>query len=117
MRKRRSAAALELQLELAKTEKEKAVANYNLGLFHDNNGREAKAIPFYRTAIQLGLDDKTKAEALSWLASSLHKTGNQDCAMDSLKEADRITRDPSLKQFLSRLERRVQRTQPCENLS
>ncbi|MYB49507.1 MAG: tetratricopeptide repeat protein [Dehalococcoidia bacterium] len=110
MRKQRSAAALERQLEFATTEKEKAVANYNLGLFHDNNGREAKAIPYYRTALQHGLNDETKAQALAWLASSLHKTGNQDCAMDSLKEAQRITTDASLNQFLSRLERRVQRT-------
>lgn len=117
MRKRRSAAALERQLEFATTEKEKAVANYNLGLFHDNNGREAKAIPYYRTAIQHGLNDETKAQALAWLASSLHKTGNQDCAMDSLKEAQRITGDASLNRFLGRLERRIQRTPPCENLN
>jgi tetratricopeptide (TPR) repeat protein len=99
-------------LEHATTAREQAIANYNLGLFHDNNGREAKAIPYYIAAIQLGLNDKTKAEALAWLASSLHKTGNQHCAVDSLKKAERITRDPSLKQFLSRLERSVQRTPP-----
>ncbi len=71
MMMRRTRKALESNLEKAKTKSAKAIAYYELGLFHDNNGREAEAVPHYQNALKLGLDTHTKAKALAWLASSL----------------------------------------------
>ncbi len=42
-------------LAAAKTKAAKAKAHYEFALFHDNNSREAEAIPHYRAALRLGL--------------------------------------------------------------
>ena len=55
-RKRRSLASLTSALERASTRRAKARAHFELALFHDNNGREAQAIPHYRNALALGVD-------------------------------------------------------------
>ena len=105
-RKRRSLASLTATLEKATTQGEEAHANYNLGLFHDNNGREAQAIPHYREALALDIDPAVVPEALAWLASSLYKTGHPTEASARANQALRLTRDPSLRGFLVRLLRR-----------
>ena len=108
-RKRRSLAALTAALEQATTKNAKARAHYELGLFHDNNGREAQAIPHYREALALGLDPTVVPEVLAWLASSLFKTGQPEEASATARQALRLTSDPSLKKFLVGLLRRIDR--------
>lgn len=105
---RRSKSALEQAVEDAKSNKERAVAYYNLGLFHDNNAREAEAIPNYRKALELGLDRDTRAKALAWLASSLYKTDNPKEALQRVEESIDIA-DAELRRFLEGLKKRVQR--------
>lgn len=80
---------LEQAVERAEAKREKTVAHDDLGLFHDNNGREA--------------------EALARLAPSLYKTGNPEESLELLNGARTITMDPSLMVFLNGLERRVWR--------
>jgi tetratricopeptide (TPR) repeat protein len=94
-------------LVLRSSGKTKALAYYNLGVFHDNNSREVEAIPNYKTALRLGLEPKTKAKALAWLASSLYKTRKPKEAIKSCREALRMTSDPVLKKFLKGLEARI----------
>ncbi len=108
-RKRRSLAALTAALEQATTKNAKARAHYELGLFHDNNGREGHAIPHYREALALGLDPTVVPEALAWLASSLFKTGQPEEASATARRALGRTHDPSLEKFLVGLLRRIDR--------
>lgn len=108
-RKRRSRAGLTAALERATTRGGQARAHYELGLFHDNNGREAQAIPHYRKALELGIDAGVVPAALAWLASSLFKTGHPTEAALRAGQALRLTTDPSLEGFLRRLLRRIDR--------
>lgn len=108
-RKRRNLASLTATLEKATTQGEKAQAHYRLALFHDNNGREAQAIPHYRRALALDIDPAVVPETLAWLASSLQKTGHPTEASARANQALRLTRDPSLRGFLVRLLRRIGR--------
>jgi hypothetical protein len=89
----------------------RALACYELALFHDNNSREAEAIPLYREAIALGLPSARRAEALAWLASSLMKTGSPDEARQRAMEARALTSDAALQLFLEGLHRRLARRQ------
>lgn len=107
MRKRRSLKILQRVINAAKTKKQKAIAFYNLGLFHDNNGREREAIPNYLNALKLGLNAATRAKALAWLASSLYKTGRPGEGLRRCKESLRITKDKKLRKFLLGLERQI----------
>lgn len=91
----------------ARSSKARALACYELGLFHDNNTCEAQAVPFYREAIRLGLEPAAKARALAWLASSLCKTGEADEALRTADESLAVTSDVSLERFLVRLKRRI----------
>ncbi|MBI3742729.1 MAG: tetratricopeptide repeat protein [Chloroflexi bacterium] len=90
--------------------RKRALACYQLGLFHDNNSREVAAIPRYRQAIRLGLDKETEAQARAWLASSLSKTGRPGLAAKEATRALALTSDPELVKFLSGLKRRIERT-------
>ena len=110
MRKYRNLKSLELALQNAKGKYEKGVAYYRIGLFHDNNSREAMAIPFYKKALQLDLDASTKAKALAWLASSLYKTGKSKQALSKVNKSIVVSRDKRLKQFLVRLKNRIEKT-------
>ena len=109
-RKRRNLASLTAALNRARTQSDKARAHYDLGLFHDNNGREAQAIPHYREALALDIDPAVVPEALAWLASSLYKTGHPTEASSTARRALHLTMDPSLKGFLVRLLRRIDKT-------
>jgi tetratricopeptide (TPR) repeat protein len=104
---RRNRTKLEEAIEKAKTSHAKALAYYRLGLFHDNNSREAEAIPNYEKALKLGLDNKLKAEALAWLASSFYKTGQLKKALASLKLSRRLTKNKKLQDFLNSLRQRI----------
>ena len=108
-RKRRSLAGLTAALERATTRGGQARAHYELGLFHDNNGREAQAIPHYRKALELGIDPAVVPEALAWLASSLYKTGQPEEASVTARRALCLTQDPALEKFLVGLLRRIKR--------
>jgi len=107
VRARRSRTRLKLAIEQARSARSRALAHYELGLFHDNNSREAAAIPHYLKAIRLGLPRSIKAQALAWLASSLYKTGSPDKALGYLRKASALASDGRLRQFLARLERRI----------
>jgi tetratricopeptide (TPR) repeat protein len=109
MRKPRNRQQLEKAIIIAKTLEAKALAYYNLGLFHDNNSREVEAIPNYKKAIKLGLNQETKAEALAWLASSLYKTGNPKDGLKKLVLSRHLTTNNKLKVFLGGLEKRIKR--------
>ncbi len=87
----------------------KALAHFQLALFHDNNSREHDAILHYQAALRLGLDSTRRAEALAWLASSLYKTGRPRIALKKIAESRNQTTDPGLRTFLDGLERRVHR--------
>jgi hypothetical protein len=106
---RRSQKALEAAVQGASNNAAKAIANYELGLFHDNNGREAAAIPHYRAALTLGLDDETRAKCLAWLASSFYKTGQSSRALACAIEAEALSRDVELNRFITGLKRRIER--------
>lgn len=104
---RRSGKKLEEAIRIAATQKQKALAYYNLALFHDNNSRELEAIPFYKEAIKLGLDKETEARALAWLASSLYKTGKLKEAVQVIEKSLVIAKEESLISFLKGLRTRV----------
>ena len=108
-RKRRSLASLTSALERASTRNAKARAHYDLALFHDNNGREAQAVPHYRSALTLGVRPAVEAETHAWLASSLHKTGHPAEARRQALEALRLSDDPFLRRFVVRLLGRINR--------
>jgi tetratricopeptide (TPR) repeat protein len=105
--RRRSARQLNDLIGAARGRREKALAYYQLALFHDNNSREREAISNYLRAIELGLPRSTKAAALAWLASSLHKTGAPRAATARLNQSSRLTKDPELMKFLAGLRRRI----------
>jgi tetratricopeptide repeat protein len=88
-RTRRSRTALEAAVDQATSARKKAIALYQLGLFHDNNARESVAIPLYERALRAGLENALKAQALAWLASSLYKTGGLRRALSVSSARDR----------------------------
>lgn len=108
-RSRRSLARLTEFLVGARSVKGRALAHYRLGLFHDNNSREAEAIPHYRKAIALGLPRPIEAQAHAWLASSLYKTGYPAQAIKNLRKAAKVTTHTRLQRFLRGLELRISR--------
>jgi|SRR5579871_2595401 len=109
-RPRRSRAKLEDAIAAARHTSTKAHAHYAIALFHDNNSREAEAIPHYKQAIALGLPRLIRAQALAWLASSLYKTGAPEEALANLAKAKQLASDPELLRFLEGLERRINRS-------
>jgi len=106
---RRSKRHLEESIAKTNDQRERALAYYNLGLFHDNNGREEAAIPNYVEALRLGLDQDIEAKALAWLSSSLYKTGKPERALERLIESFGIATDVSLQRFLIGLQKRIKR--------
>jgi tetratricopeptide (TPR) repeat protein len=100
MKTRRDRRTLERAIDEAQTREERAAAHYELAVFHDNNSREAEAIPHYEQALQLGLDQPTRVQALAWLASSLYKTGKPRAALARAEESLSGTQDAQLTRFL-----------------
>ena len=105
----RSLVALERRVATAASDAERAQAEFDLAVFHDNNSREKAAIPHYEAALRLGLSGELRARCLAWLASSLCKTRRFDTAGARLQEARAATSDDELLSFLQRLERRLER--------
>jgi hypothetical protein len=106
--KRRSRRELERQVARAKGRRAKALAFYELGVFHDNNSREAEAIPNDQRALELGLDKAIRPKALAWLASSLFKTGQATEALECVAASRQIA-DQRLQRFLVGLQDRIER--------
>jgi len=106
---RRSRTALEDAVERATSARKKAIALYQLAVFHDNNARESVAIPLYERALRAGLDPAMKAHTLGWLASSLYKTGKPTRALLCVRQARVIAKDRELSRFLEGLEARINR--------
>lgn len=104
---KRNRKQLEMAVQVAKGQREKAIACYHLGVFHDNNSRESEAIPFYKQALRLGLDREIKAKTLTWLASSLYKTGKAGSALRYAKQAKDFKDNKSLIRFIERLIKRI----------
>jgi len=107
---RRGRVALERAVADAKSDAERARAEFELGAFHDRNSREAEAIPHYEAALEAGIDGEDRARCLAWLASSLYKTGRPQEAISRVKAAWATTQDAELGRFVSNLERRVYRS-------
>ncbi len=107
---RRSRTELKSAVAAATNRRDKAQAHYQFALFHDNNSREADAIPHYEAALRLGLFGEQKAQAVAWLASSLYKTGLPDEALRRIKQAQGATSDQNLLHFLDGLARRILRS-------
>lgn len=107
MRKRRTVQQLTHAIDQAQTNEERAHAYYDLAVFHDNNSREAEAIPNYERALELGLEQTTRVEALAWLASSLYKTGRVQEAAVRAREAEALVEDQQLRSFVLGLQRRI----------
>ena len=62
-----------------------------LAVTRDNRGQESEAIPAYRRALRLGIEDvNRRAQAWTWLASSLSKTGKHASALAALAEAEKL---------------------------
>jgi len=55
---------------------------------HDFLGEEATAIPLYRAALDAGIDEPSRTEALIQLASSLRNVGDPSGAMATLQQVD-----------------------------
>jgi tetratricopeptide (TPR) repeat protein len=106
---RRSRRRLEADLASARSDADRARAHYALALFHDNNSREAEAIPHYRRALALGLPTETASAAWAWLASSLWKSGAPEPALEAIARTRQETKSPQLAAFLARLERRIRK--------
>lgn len=100
---------MELAVQTAKSRRKKAMACYHLGVFHDNNSRESEAIPYYKQALRLGLNQETKAKALAWLASSLYKTGKEGSALRYARQAVSLTKKAVLVRFIRGLMNRIER--------
>jgi tetratricopeptide (TPR) repeat protein len=107
--KRRSRIVLEQAIVRASSNQARALAHYELGVFHDNNSREEEAIPHYKKALLTGLDRKHEAMARAWLASSLYKVGKPKVALVECQKAQRLSKDSGLSKFLLGLERRISR--------
>ena len=105
--RRRTAKRLLTNLQRAESGPGRAIGHFDLALFHDNNARETEAIPHYEAALAEGLSGEKRAECLAWLASSLHKTGRPEEALDRLREARDATSSAELMKFLLGLERRI----------
>jgi tetratricopeptide (TPR) repeat protein len=105
--RRRSRAALERAIGLARSRRARALAYFRLALFHDNNSRETDAILNYERALRLGLPRALEAQALAWLASSLYKTGRPRRALAALARSRKLARSAQLRKFLDRLARRI----------
>jgi tetratricopeptide (TPR) repeat protein len=101
--RRRSLRQLQRAVETASSRREKARAFYELGVFHDNNSREARAIPNYQKALRLDIDKKHEAMARAWLASSLFKTGRPKLALQECGRAFKLAKDAGLRKFPERL--------------
>src|SRR5688572_21110135 len=108
-RPRRSRFELESRVVEAAEGSQRAQAHYDLAVFHDNNSREADAIPHYEAALAAGLAPEVKARCLAWLASSLYKTGRPREAIQRLRQLREIAHEEKLVAFLQGLERRIQR--------
>jgi tetratricopeptide (TPR) repeat protein len=67
-----------------------AEAWFWLAVSCDNRGDETAAIPAYRRALALGLEDRLEARAWTWLASSLSKRDLPYAALAALEEAERL---------------------------
>jgi hypothetical protein len=106
---RRNPKVLQQRVTRAKTKNAKAIAYFQLAVFHDNNSREAKAIPSYLAAIRLGLPPRTRAKALAWLASSLYKTDSPAAALRYVRQSLRSATGSDLVTFAKGLERRILR--------
>ena len=65
-----------------------AAAVYEWASVHDFLGRESAAIPLYRQALDLGLDDTRRPRALIQLASSLRNVGEAGEAATILGQMD-----------------------------
>ena len=65
-----------------------AAALYEWASVHDFLGRETEAIPLYRLALDAGLDERRRPQALIQLASSLRNVGEFEAAIRVLEDVE-----------------------------
>ena len=78
--------ACALAIELARAASQDAETHFEAACVHDYLGREAQAIPFYRTAITLGLAPEQLRSAYLGLGSTYRTLGQYQLAEQVLRE-------------------------------
>jgi tetratricopeptide (TPR) repeat protein len=84
----RSEAEVEAAIEslVAERPADDAVAVFELAGVRDYVGREAEAEPLYRRALELGLDEPQRGQAVIQLASTVRNLGRPDEALALLRD-------------------------------
>jgi tetratricopeptide (TPR) repeat protein len=59
----------------------------------DSAGRPEEAVPLYRRALELGLDEEHRPQAVIQLASSLRNLGEFDAALDVIRTEEKLSAD------------------------
>jgi len=83
----REGALEQMRLLVAERPDDDAVAVFEWACIHDSLGIEGAAVPLYRRALDLGLDDFNATRATIQLASSLRNVGEVDEAVALLQAA------------------------------
>jgi tetratricopeptide (TPR) repeat protein len=71
---------------VAERDPDDAIAVFELAGVRDYAGREAEAEPLYRRALELGLDEPQRGQAVIQLASTVRNLGRPDEALALLRE-------------------------------
>lgn len=82
--------AREILLELHRDHPGEAAVSLQCAWVHDRMGLERAAIPFYETAIELGLDGDDLRHALVGLGSTYRALGEYDRALSTLSRATEL---------------------------
>ncbi|WP_104087647.1 MULTISPECIES: tetratricopeptide repeat protein [unclassified Cryobacterium] len=82
-----------MQILVAERDNDDPAAIYEWASVQDFLGREAEAIPFYRRALDLGLDPVRRSQALIQLASSLRNIGE---TTEAIKILEGVRPDPTI---------------------
>ena len=92
----------ELLLSLLDSNPDEPIVLFEVGGSYDVMGYEEEAIPFYRQAIEAGLDGPDLLECLICLGISQRAIGEAEQAVEVLESArDQFPEDSAIKAFLS----------------
>ncbi|PLR76000.1 hypothetical protein CU633_18210 [Bacillus sp. V3-13] len=90
--------ARDLLKALAEKESENATILYECAVVHDQLGLELEAVPYYKKALELGLDDGKRRGAMLGLGSTYRALGKYEDAKSML--AAGIAEYPEAREFL-----------------
>ena len=80
----RTEEARNILIELQRLHPDDAVVNLQCAWAHDKLGLECEAVPFYESALELGLDGEDLKDALLGLGSTYRTLGEYDKALSTL---------------------------------